>query len=374
LRILAVNWQDLTNPLAGGAEVHLEEILKRVVGWGHEVTLACSSYPGAVEREVIDGIEVRRKGGRHTFNYRSPILIKHLLEEKPYDLIVEDINKIPSFLPIFFNYPFLAVIPHLFGKTIYQEVNPILASYVYLSEQPIPRVYSRARFLAISQSTREDLITRGIQAEKIDVSECGIDHHNYTPGNNPKRFEPPTILYLGRMKRYKAVDHIISALPRVRRSVPNARVVLVGDGDFLPDLKSLAKKLGLEDAVEFPGFVGSETKLEFLRRSHVSIYPSPKEGWGITNIEANACRTPVVAANSPGLRDSVNPEHSGLLYEFGNIDQLADAIVRVLTDQSLFEHLCKGAVEWARQFTWESCARGSFESMQRAVDDWRGNG
>ena len=168
---------------------------------------------------------------------------------------------------MFFNYPFLAIIPHLFGKTIYQEINPVMASYVYLAEQPIPHVYSRARFLAISQSTRDDLVSRGIKADKIDVSECGIDHNSYTPAEGVPRFEQPTILYLGRMKRYKAVDHIISALPRVRESVPNARVVLVGDGDFLPELQKLTAKLGLEDAVEFPGFVDSDKKLEYLRRS-----------------------------------------------------------------------------------------------------------
>ncbi len=374
MRILAVNWQDLTNPLAGGAEVHLEEILKRVVSWGHEVTLACSSYPGALDREVIDGFEVRRCGGRQTFNFRSPFFVKHLLEEKPYDLIVEDINKIPSYLPMFFNYPFLAVIPHLFGKTIYQEVNAIAASYVYLAEQPIPHVYSSARFLAISQSTRTDLISRGIKPQMIDVAECGIDHASFTPGDLNNRFEQPTILYLGRMKKYKAVHHILSALPRVRERVPNARLSLLGDGDYLESLKQQARSLGIEDAVEFPGFVDSDTKMEYLRRSHVSIYPSPKEGWGITNIEANACGTPVVAANSPGLRDSVNPGHSGLLYEFGQIDQLADAIVRVLTDQQLFRDLCAGALKWAERFTWDSCARGSFESMQRAVEEWRQHG
>lgn len=220
MRILAVNWQDLSNPLAGGAEIHLEEILKRVVRWGNEVTLACSNYPGGKDHETRDGLEIRRRGSRNTFNFVAPLLVRQILAERDYDLIVEDVNKIPFYLPIFFNLPHLIIIPHLFGKSIYQEANPIVGSYVYFAEVPIPSVYSRSNFLVISQSTKEDLICRGITAERIDVAECGVDHEVYTPDPRAERFEEPTIVYLGRLKRYKSVQHLIEAMPQCASGSP----------------------------------------------------------------------------------------------------------------------------------------------------------
>jgi glycosyltransferase involved in cell wall biosynthesis len=370
LRILAVNWQDLTNPLSGGAEVHLEEILKRVVDWGHEVTLACSGYPGCKKRETINGIEIYRKGSRHTFNFVAPALVREVLDDKPHDLIVEDINKIPFYLPLFFRLPHLAVIPHLFGRNIFQETNAVIASYVYLSERPIKRVYRRSGFLAISNSTRDDLIGRGVRPENISVAECGVDHDYYTPESPIVKYERPTLVYLGRVKKYKSVHHLIQALPLVQRSVPDIRALIVGDGDYLDQLKQLTAELKLESAVEFTGYVPAEQKLGYLRRSHISIYPSPKEGWGITNIEANACGTPVVAADAPGLRDSVSPEASGLLYPYGDLEQMASQICRVLNDKTLFATLSRGAIDWANRFTWEDCARRSLACMEKTVNEW----
>ena len=260
---------------------------------------------------------------------------------------MEDINKIPFYLPMFFKLPHLAVIPHLFGKNIYQEANPVIASYVYFAEKPIKSVYRKSGFLAISNSTRDDLVNRGIAADRIGVAECGVDHALYTPEQPVIKYDRPTIVYLGRLKKYKSVHHLIQALPLVRRAVPDARVLIVGDGDYMDALKQLVAKLRLQDAVEFTGFVPSAQKLTHLRRSHISVYPSPKEGWGITNIEANACGTPVVAADAPGLRDSVSPEKSGLLYPYGNLDEMARQIVRILTDKPLYQSLSRGAIEWA---------------------------
>jgi glycosyltransferase involved in cell wall biosynthesis len=256
------------------------------------------------------------------------------------------------------------VIPHLFGTAIYRETNPIVASYVFLAEVPLRRIYRDSNFLVISDSTKADLVRRRIPAERITVAECGVDHDFYRPATLPEKYDRPTIVYLGRVKRYKSVQHLISALPPVLERVPEAQLIIVGTGDYLPRLIAQARKLRVEGAVKFTGYVSHEEKREHLRRSHVSVYPSPKEGWGITNIESNACGTPAIAANSPGLRDSVSPGKSGLLYPYGDIKQLAGAIVKVLTDRDLAARLSAGAIEWAAKFTWDDCARRSFTAVE----------
>ncbi|MFA5512579.1 MAG: glycosyltransferase, partial [Candidatus Kapaibacterium sp.] len=92
-----------------------------------------------------------------------------------------------------------------------------------------------------------------------------------------------------------------------------------------------------------------------------------KEGWGITNIEANACGTPVISANVPGLKDSVSVGKSGLLYEYGNINDLAEKIKSVLDNSAYFDELCTGSVEWAKQFSWDKSANDMIESINRAI-------
>lgn len=356
MKILALNWQDLKNPMSGGAEVHLEELLRRIAAKGHSVTLFCSNYKGGAREETIEGVRIIRSGNRYNFNLVAPFHIRKILQREKFDLFLEDINKIPFYSPVYVRLPSVIIIPHLFSTAVFHEINFVLGSYIYLAEWPITRIYRRKRFCVISESTAGDIISRGIPKDQVSVIHCGIDRTLYNNGNEYKKFEYPSVLYLGRIKKYKSVQHLISAFEIVKDKLPGARLTIVGAGDFLPKLKKQAQNLDLNDVIDFPGFVSVEKKIEYLCRSHVMVYPSLREGWGLTNIEANSCGTAVVAANSPGLRDSVRDNFSGLLYEFGNIDQLAEKIVTVLNDSALREKLEKGALEWAARFDWDQAA------------------
>ncbi|MBN1294677.1 MAG: glycosyltransferase family 4 protein, partial [Candidatus Latescibacteria bacterium] len=312
MKILLVNWMDMANPQAGGAEVHLTEIFRRFIERGDEVTLVASGFKGGKVHDEYKGIRVVRTGNRETFNFFLPGLLRRLDRFADYDLIVEDINKVPFFTPLYLKKPLLAVIPHLFGSAVFHETNPVFASYVYLMERPIPLVYRRATFEVISESTARDIETRGIKKHRIKTVHCGMDHETYTVDASVKKFEQPTLLYVGRIKRYKSVDVIIRALPEVLSTVPDARLVIVGSGDGIGELRKLADQLNVSKRIEYTGFVSSEEKVDWMRRSHIIVNPSPKEGWGLTNIEANACGTIAVASDADGLRDSVRDGETGL--------------------------------------------------------------
>ena len=92
MRLLALNWQDLKNPQAGGAEVHLEEILKRLVQYGHEVDFLCSNFPGGAHQDNTSGINIIRRGSRLDFNWVAPLALRKLLKANRYDAVIEDIN------------------------------------------------------------------------------------------------------------------------------------------------------------------------------------------------------------------------------------------------------------------------------------------
>ena len=362
MRILALNWNDLKNPYAGGAEVHLEELLRRLVEYGHEVTLFCSGYDDCPQEETIEGIRIIRRGNRFNFNLIAPSHLRKLTRRENFDILIEDINKIPFYTPLYLKLKTLVVVPHLFATTVFHEINFVLGSYIYLAEKPLVWVYRGLKFNVISESTGDDIMKRGVPAKDISVIHCGIDRQLYSHDPTVTKYEKPTILYLGRIKKYKSIQHLISALKIVKESIPDARLMVVGSGDYLDNLKSQAASLGLSDDVEFPGFVPSADKVDRMRRSHVAVLPSLKEGWGLTNIEANSVGTAVVAANSPGLRDSVRDNQTGFLYEYGNINQFAEKLTSILSDNTLRVRLEKGGLEWAEKFSWDMAAR-KFEQL-----------
>ncbi len=356
MNILLVNWQDLRNPHAGGAEIHLFELFSRLAARGHRVRLVCSSFEGAPAVEMVDGIEVHRHGDRHSFALVGRRAVKRALREEPADILVDDVNKLPLFTATLTDLPVYTLVPHLFGTTAFQEVSWPMAATVWLAERPIPWLYRRAWFHAISDSTRDDLVARGVPRERIAVVYPGVDSVRFTPSPSGQRTDPPRFVYVGRIKRYKGVELLLRALLEARRHRPDLTLDIAGSGDDRPRLEALAATLGLGEAVRFLGFVDEATKLALLRGAVANVFPSPKEGWGITVMEAAACGTPSLASDSPGLRDSVRDGITGILVPHGDVAAMAAAMCRLADDPALVATLGAAARRHAEQLTWESAA------------------
>jgi glycosyltransferase involved in cell wall biosynthesis len=353
MKIHLVNWQDRENPQAGGAEIHLHEIFGRLAGAGHEVTLLCGGWPGCPPRARLDGIDVHRVGTRHTFPLHARAYWRRVLAPARPDVLVEDINKVPLFTTRWGARRVVALVPHLFGGTVFQEAPLPLAAAVWLAERPLPVAYRTAAFHAISVSTADDLVERGIDRQHIRVVYPGIDATHYTPAPD-MRASTPLFAYLGRLKRYKGVDLVIRAFANVRH--PDARLEIVGTGDFRPELERLVDSLALRERVTFLGFVGEEEKVALLRRAWSLAFASPKEGWGITNLEAAACGTPVVASDSPGLRESVRHEETGYLVPHGDTAEMGARLGQLADAPELVARLGATGRRFAETFTWERAA------------------
>jgi glycosyltransferase involved in cell wall biosynthesis len=362
-RLLAVNFRDPAHPEAGGAELHLEEILLEAVRRGFHVTWLASGFPGGAPEGEHRGMRVVRRGSWWNFNWIVPRVLSREFSDPAPDLVIEDINKVPCFTRWWTPAPVSVIIPHLFGSTAFQEAPWPVALYVVLLERLIPRAYRGCRFVVISESTRDDLVLRGIPRERITVVHCGMNHEAYRPDPAVRKTAHPSILFIGRLRRYKGVDWLFRVLPRVRQRLPGARLVVIGDGPDRARLESESRTLGVSDAVEMLGFVPQAEKARRLRESWVLVQPSPKEGWGLTVIEAGACGTAVVAADSPGLRDSVRRDVTGLLVPFGDEAGLAGALLRVLEDPELRGRLASAGIEWAARFDWTTCGRKSLDAL-----------
>jgi glycosyltransferase involved in cell wall biosynthesis len=353
LNIALVNWQDRENPQAGGAEIHLHEIFGRLAQAGHRVSLLCGGWPGCPTRLELDGIDVHRVGTRHSFAFKAKSYWREQLAGQNFDCVVEDINKVPLFTPYWPRARVVGLVPHLFGLTAFQELPAPLAAAVWLAERPMPFVYRGLPFQAISESTREDLVQRGIKRDNVKVIFPGIDTSHYTPDASV-RAERPVFAYLGRLKKYKGVDLVLRAFALLK--VPDAQLQIAGAGEFRPELERLAVSLGISDRVQFLGRIDETQKILLLRRAWATLFASPKEGWGITNLEAAASGTPVVASNSPGIRESVRHEETGYLVPHGDVAAMAKFMQRLGENRSLVESLGVAGRRFAEGFTWANAA------------------
>ena len=298
-------------------------------------------------------MEVHRAGTRYTFPFVARRYFRERLAGQAWDVLVEDINKVPLATPRWGVRRSVALVPHLFGSTVFQEAPLPLAAAVWLAERPLARLYRGVPFQAISESTADDLVARGIPRELVTVIYPGIDTVRYTPAPE-ERSPAPLFAYLGRLKRYKGVDLVLRAFARL--SHPTARLEIAGTGDYRPALERLAASLDLRDRVRFLGFVSEEEKLRLLRRAWALCFTSPMEGWGITNLEAAACGTPVIASRSPGLRESVLDGEAGFLVPHGDVPALAAAMGRLADSPERVRSLGERGRAFAATFTWERAA------------------
>lgn len=354
--------------MAGGAEIQLHEIFGRLASRGHRITLLASGWAGCDGRERVDGMEVIRVGRRYTFPPHAWWAWWRELRRRTFDVLVEDVNKCPLFTPLWSGPPVVLQVPHLFGTVAFrQEIWPVAAA-VWAGERLMPPVYGNVRVHATSESTAEDLVGRGFPPERIRVIHNGVDHSFFHPDESVTRTSEPTFVYVGRLVRYKELDVVLEAMAGLRdRGVPG-RLLLAGKGSDRERLEGRARALDLGDRVEFLGYVSEERKRRLLRTAWASVYPSPKEGWGITNVEAAACGTPSVASDSPGLRESVHDGVSGLLVPHGDREAWASALGRLATDPDLRDRLAEGARRHARRFSWERAADETEADLLRVIN------
>jgi glycosyltransferase involved in cell wall biosynthesis len=380
MRLLVVNWHDWHHPHAGGAEVHLREVASRWTGAGHEVTLLCAGERGRSREDVEHGIRIVRTGRRPTFNWAAPRALRRLLRE-PFDAVVEDLNKIPLYLPLAARTgpglrggpgdgapPVIVVAHHLFGATAFVEANPAVASYVWLGERGLRRAYRRTPFVAVSTSTRDDLIERGIPPENVEVVHGGIRFP--PPGLALQRAPHPTFTYLGRIKRYKRIELALAAFARILPDVPEARFAVAGYGDHTAALAREAVRLGIADRVTFHGRAGEPDKWRILGESWGFLYTSPKEGWGLSSVEAQAAGVPVIASDSPGLRETLQDGRTGFLVPHGDVEALAARMLELARDRALVERMGESARAFAAPFTWDRSAARLLEAFERRLR-WR---
>lgn len=361
MNVLWINHRDPKHPQAGGAEVRIHEIGKRLHNYGFNVDLICERWVGSKKNEIIDGINVNRFSNKYGIHFIAPFF---LIKNKKYDVVIDDIaHAMPWFSPLFTSKPVISQIHHVHQNLLTYEVGPIFGNVIGFAERHISRIYEQ--FIVVSESTKIDLINRlGIPEEKIIVIPNGVDCEKYITG--PKSSNP-SIIWTGRIKRYKRVEHVLRSFKRVKEVIPDVTLFIVGTGNYLNVLRRKVSSLDLSDVI-FTNRLKEYEKIDLMSSAWVSINTSLIEGWGMTNIETAACGTPSINYNVKGLRDSVIDNLTGLLVEDGDVKGLTKALISVLSSQPLRVQLAQNAIKFANKFSWDESSKKFADLLSNSVD------
>lgn len=366
LSILMLNWKDITNPAAGGGTSYTHRVAEYLVQKGHKVTLLCSNYLGGKKEDTINGVKVIRLGNRYTVYLKAFIRYLKDYNGKP-DLVIDEINVVPWFTPLYVKAPKMAFIHQTAKEPLFVEINKLVATVMYCIEKIGMLIYRNLTIVTVSPSAKKELVKNGIPEEKIAVIPPGIDVKKYNCDYDPcKKADFPMVLYLGRLKKYKGIHHLIKAMTYVTEQIPEAKLSIAGKGDYREELTKIANKLGLENVVDFNGYVSEDKKADLIQKAWVLVVPSIEEGYGIVAIEAAACGTPTIGTDTTGLRDSIVNGKTGFLVPYGKPKTMGKKICEVLKNDELRHKLSRNATRWGKEFDWKK-SLSKFDGIIRSV-------
>jgi len=188
----------------------------------------------------------------------------------------------------------------------------------------------------------------------IFVVPNGISIADRGDGTNIAAAHGKSILYVGRLEPVKGVRYLISAMTRVHEAIPDARLVIIGDGTERAMLEALSAKLGLHTCVQFGGEVPHGEVLSFMEQADVFVLPSLSEGFPMVIVEALSCGLPVVASRVGGVPEILTNETNGYLVEAKDEGALAESILVLLQDEHMRKKISDANKELVKKYSWEN--------------------
>lgn len=368
MNILILNWKDIKHPQVGGAEIIVYELARRLVKNKHDVTWLCRSFKGAKSKEDIEGIKIIRRGNLLSVYLHAPYYY-YSLKDKP-NLVIDMSNTIYWQTPLWVKYSKkLAYLNQLAQEVFDYEYSKPVAFFGKLIERLQYLTYKKIPFACYSKSTKEDLSKVGISSTDIHLFSLGLDHTRYVLG---EKSETPIFLCVSRLVRMKRTDLAIQAMKYVIQKYPEVKLYIVGYGYERKRLQELTKELGLEKSILFVDenilFFGKnikDEKVKLMQKAWALIFPSVKEGWGMTVTECAACATPAIVSNVTGLRDSVVKNKTGIILSKNpSAKDISDAMMMIIENKSLRNDLGKNCIAWAKGFSWDK----SFKEFQNIIE------
>lgn len=356
--------------IKGGAEKRIYELSKRLAKRGHEVQVFGMRWwenKPTIQQEgvhlhgVCKAVPLYSKGRRSiraAMKFAKAVL-PPLVKER-FDVIdcyqAPYLHAFPTKVGALLKRTPLAVTWHEVWRGYWREYLGSLGAVGKLMEKTI-LLGLADRVIAVSDQTKDDLVSLGVDVNRISIVPNGIDFDSVS------KVSPSTekldVVYLGRLIRPKNVDVLLRAVAILKGEFTDLKVGIIGDGPEKKNLENLAENLGIQANAKFFGFVEDPNEVTaFMKSSKVFVIPSTQEGGAsIVTLEANACGLPVIAVDHPLGIDKrlILTDETGF---FVNLtpEALGDKIRLVLKDEKLRDGMKANAIEFAKRYDWGKIA------------------
>jgi glycogen(starch) synthase len=389
MRVLLLSWE-YPPLMVGGLGRHVHALSTALAAAGQQVTVVTRHAPGAPPEELVDGVHVVRAaedplhvpahgptflahvlstnhaitraalriadGGRYDLIHAHDWLVAHsavtLREKLDAPLVATihatEIGRHQGWLPEDLNRSI-----HSVECWLANQADRVVACSHYMR-------WEISRLLGVPYQ-RIDVVVNGVDRELWRVAPASI-----TAARLRYAGSGPLIGFAGRLVYEKGVQDIVEALPRLRAAHPGLRFVVAGDGPYRGELQDRVDRLQLRPAVSFAGFLGNDLPA-VIAATDVMVVPSIYEPFGMIALEAVAAGVPVVAAETGGLKEIVEPGHTGMTFRVGDPDALARSVSRLLRDQTVAQRIVKAGHRMLDRYSWDGIAQRTLRVYRSTV-------
>ncbi len=390
MSVLILSWE-YPPRIVGGLGRHVHRLAEALASLGTRVHVVTRGHPEAPADEVRAGVLIHRVD-----EYPPRIPVEDILpwalqfniallqrcvalmrEERPLLIHAHDwlVAYASAALKELYELPLVATIHATeYGRHQGHLPGP-LQQTIHQAEWWL--TFEARRVITCSQYMKDEVTTIfQLPPEKVDVVPGGVNLESFAPPPDTEEFrrrlarpEEKIVVFAGRLEYEKGVQTVLEAFPLVLERFP-ARFFVAGAGRHLAELERLSQRLGISDRVSFLGFLHDDDLRRLYAAADVAVVPSLYEPFGLVALETMAAGTPVVAADTGGLREIVRHGLTGLRFPPGDPASLARAIVRVVEDRNLASRLTLLARQTlARDFSWEATARKVLSVYERAIQE-----
>ena len=385
MRLCFLSQEDVVKP-QGGTGTYVRNMSLALAARGHDVQVITRQYHGARSFEQVGGVSVHRVPAPGPPVLYSPLYFRQTHRK------FEVLSRLAPFEALHGNMPLMSSwgvragpLPPVI-ETVHCTVREELRALASTSLRALnfnellvrliaPTWLRRERYLlrrarcviAVSAGLKRELVEQnGYPDEKIVVIPNGIDYDRFAKRTSPEQSmairrslgiaeDERVILYLGRLMERKRVIDLVRALPHIQTRIPNVSLVVVGKRNHNAVLlEQTARQLGVAARVTLVDHVPYQDVPGYYALADVYALPSAYEGFPFTILEAMASRTPVAASRIPGIDEQIVSDETGLLHPVGDIDTLAQNLIRILANQALAARLTSAAQKVVEQnYNWD---------------------
>jgi glycogen(starch) synthase len=375
----------------GGIAAHLYYLSRELVKLGADIYIVTCDFPGAPEREVVNGAHVVRVD-----SYKSPSpdfatwdSLMNMNMQKETATLISDLSRQVDIihahdwlvanaavgLKQIFRIPLVATI----HSTEIGRRNGLHTEYERMIHQTENWLAHESwRIICCSQYMAQHVMwAYGLPQDRVMVIPNGVDASVYEEEFDRTEFrrrfalpEEKIVLYVGRLVYEKGVQTLVSAIPKILSRV-NAKFVVVGDGGMKDHLMRQVANMRLTHRIMFTGFLDEESLRKLYQIADVCVVPSLYEPFGITALEAMAAKTPLVVSNTGGLSEIVEHDKTGTKVYAGNADSVAWGITRILLDPGYADWIKLNAYKKALEvYDWTRIAKETKEFYERVLKEY----